>query len=246
MSSQKNCVKEDIMIVLAIGAHPDDLESSCGGTLAKFARLGNKVFMAHMSNGDVGHRIIPQDELASIRDEEAKKAGALIGAEVLYIGGKDLYVRSEDMELRNKTVDVIRYTKPDIIITHNPDDYMDDHNETSKLVFEASMAATVTHLHTENDGFWKLTPIYYMEKVAGINSFPTEYVDISEDIETKLNMLSQHQSQLKWAKEHDNIDFIETTRVFSRFRGYQCNVQYAEGFTYCMQFHKMPVKRYLP
>ncbi|MDR0669004.1 MAG: PIG-L family deacetylase [Treponema sp.] len=234
------------MVVLAVGAHPDDLESACGGTLAKYSRLGNKVFMVHASNGNVGHRVIPPEELAAIRAEEARKAGALIGAEVIYLGGRDLYVRSEDMELRNKLVDIIRYSKPDIIITHNPDDYMDDHNETSKLVFEASMAATVTHLHTDHEFYGKLTPIYYMEKVAGINSSPTEFVDISEDIETKLKMLSQHESQLKWAKEHDNIDFLETARVFSRFRGYQCNVAYAEGFTYCMQFHKMPVKRYLP
>ena len=234
------------MKVLAVGAHPDDLENSCGGTLAKYARLGNSVFMVHVADGNVGHRIIPSDELAKIRRSEAENAGALIGAETFWLGAHDLYVRSEDMELRNALVDIIRYVKPDVIITHNPDDYMDDHNETSKLVFSASMASTVTHLHTEHDFHEKLTPIYYMEPVAGLGSIPTEYVEITDDIEMKLKMIEAHDSQLQWIKDHDDFDFVEMAKLFSRFRGYQCNVKYAEGFTYCMQFHKMPILRYLP
>jgi LmbE family N-acetylglucosaminyl deacetylase len=202
--------------------------------------------MVHVSNGNVGHRVIPPDELARMRIREARDSGALIGAEAIYLGASDLHVRSENMELRDALVDVIRMAKPGVMITHNPDDYMDDHNETSKLVFEASMAATVSHLKTKHPFYGKLTPIYYMEPVAGINSCPTEYVDISQDIETKINMLAQHKSQLEWLKNHDNIDVLETTRLFSRFRGYQCNVAYAEGFTFCMQYHKVPVGRILP
>ena len=234
------------MRILAIGAHPDDLEFNCGGTLAKYARLGNSVFMVHAANGNVGHRTIQPEELAKIRLQEAKNAGALINAETFWLGAEDLYVRSENMELRNKLVDIIRYVRPDVMITHNPDDYMDDHNETSKLVFEASMASTVTHLRTEHDFYEKLTPIYYMEPVAGIGSIPTDYVDISDDISTKLKMIACHESQLVWLKDHDNIDFLESANLLSRFRGFQCNVQYAEGFTYCMQYHKLPICRYLP
>ena len=234
------------MRILAIGAHPDDLEMSCGGTLAKYARLGNCVFMVHAASGNVGHRVIPPDELTKIRRREAENAGALIGAETFWLGADDLHVRSENMELRNALVDIIRYVRPDIMITHNPNDYMDDHNETSKLVFEASMASTVTHLRTKHEHHDKLTPIYYMDPVAGIGSTPTEYVDISDDIDMKLKMVEAHASQIEWLKDHDNIDFRETTKLLSRFRGFQCNVQYAEGFTYCMQFGKMPSRRYLP
>lgn len=234
------------MNVLAIGAHPDDLECSCGGTLAKYARLGHKVFMVHVANGNVGSRTIGPEELAKIRGEEARRGGAHIGAEVISMGASDLYVRSEDMALRNGLVDVIRYSRPEVIITHHPDDYMDDHNETSKLVFEASMAATVTNLETKHPYYGTLTPIYYMEPVAGIGSVPTEYVDISEDIETKIAMLAEHESQVQWLSDHDGMNVLETTRLMSRFRGYQCNVDYAEGFIYCMQYHKMPVRRYLP
>ena len=234
------------MRILAIGAHPDDLEISCGGTLAKYARLGSSVFMVHAASGNVGHRVIPSDELAKIRRAEAQNAAALIGAESFWLGADDLHVRSENMELRNALVDIIRYAKPDIMITHNPDDYMDDHNETSKLVFQASMASTVTHLRTEHDFYEKLTPIYYMEPVAGIGSIPTEFVDISDVMDMKLKMVAAHESQQTWLKEHDNIDYLETTKLLSRFRGYQCNVQYAEGFTYCMQYHKLPICRHLP
>ena len=234
------------MNVLAIGAHPDDLENSCGGTLAKLSRQGHRVFMVHVSNGDVGHRIIQPEELSAIRRAEAQKAGARINAEVISLDARDLYIRSEDMELRRRAVDAIRYARPDFIITHNPSDYMDDHNETSKLVFEASMAATINHYPSKHEFYEKLCPIYYMEPLSGVDSFPQEFVDISEDIETKIAMLSEHQSQLTWLLEHDNIDILDMARLMARFRGYQCGVMYAEGFTYCKQFHKIPVRRYLP
>ena len=72
--------KKDITI-LGIGAHPDDLEILCGGTLAKYAGLGCKVVMAHLLNGDKGHFHIPPETLARMRKAEAEKAASVIGAE---------------------------------------------------------------------------------------------------------------------------------------------------------------------
>jgi len=234
------------MNILAIGCHPDDLEIGCGGTLAKYALRGDKVFMCVVANGNVGHRIIPAEELAQIRRNEALASGRIIGAEVIMLGTDDLSVRAEDVALKKKIVDVIRFAKPDIIITHPFDDYMDDHEETAKLVFEASMAATVNKYITEHDFYPKLTPIFCMEPAWGVHSLPEDYVDISECIETKLLMLSQHQSQIKWLKDHDNIDVIENARVMSRFRGIQCTTGYAEGFTHVKKFHKLTTERLLP
>jgi LmbE family N-acetylglucosaminyl deacetylase len=234
------------MNILAIGAHPDDLEIGCGGTLAKYASRGDKVFMCHVSTGNVGHRIIMPDELMKIRAEEARKAGELIGAEVIGLGERDLFVRSDNMETRDKIVDIIRYTKPDIIITHNPSDYMDDHEETSRLVYEASMAATVNHHHTRYEFYPKLTPIYYMEPLCGVNSLPQEYVDITDFIDIKLKMMACHESQVKWLMDHDNLDFLDLARTMAKFRGYQCDTGYAEGFTYCKAYHKLSTKRLLP
>jgi len=234
------------MNVLAVGCHPDDLEIGCGGTLAKYVRNGDKVFMCIVASGNVGHRVIPSEELAVIRREEAMASGGIIGAEVIMLGADDLFVRSEDTKLKKKVVDVIRYAKPDIIITQPFDDYMDDHEETAKLVFGASMAATVNKYVTDHEFFPELTPIYFMEPLWGVDSLPDEYVDISDQIDTKLRMLSCHQSQIKWLKDHDQIDVLENTRIMSRFRGIQCGIGYAEGFTHMKKSHRLLSKRLLP
>jgi LmbE family N-acetylglucosaminyl deacetylase len=68
------------MNVLGIGCHPDDLEIGCGGTLAKYAKQGNKVFMCHIANGNMGHALIQPAELREIRDKEARNAAKIIGA----------------------------------------------------------------------------------------------------------------------------------------------------------------------
>jgi N-acetylglucosamine malate deacetylase 1 len=234
------------MNILAIGAHPDDLEMMCGGTLAKYAAGGHKIFMVHVATGNVGHKTIPPEELAAIRAEEARQAGALIGAEVISLGEDDLFIRSDNMKSREKIVDIIRYAKPDVIITHNPEDYMDDHEETSRLVYEASMAATVPHYPTRHEYYGRLTPIYYMEPVAGVNSLPGEFVDITSFIDIKLEMLGKHVSQHQWLMDHDHFDVLDMARTLSRLRGYQCDVAYAEGFTYCRQYHKLMTCRLLP
>ena len=104
------------MNVLAISAHPDDMEMFCAGTLAKCAARGDEVFVCHVSNGDLGHVIIPPDELTIIRANEAKRAGAMAGIEVISAGFDDLEIYDGNKEARDKIVDVIRYAQPDVII----------------------------------------------------------------------------------------------------------------------------------
>ena len=79
-----------------------------------------------------------------------------------------------------------------------------------------------------------------------MNFNPTEYVDITDEIELKLEMLECHQSQLKWMRDHDNIDFAEFVRSCSRFRGIQCGVGYAEAFAQECVWGKVVPKRLLP
>ena len=89
-------------------------------------------------------------------------------------------------------------------------------------------------------------PIYYMDTLAGVGFEPTEYVDISEHIDLKMNMLECHESQLVWMREHDNIDFADMVKTCSRYRGYQCGAEYAEGFRQCNVYLKGTTKRLLP
>ncbi len=241
------------MNVLAIGCHPDDVECCCAGTLAKCVQRGDKVIVAHVSSGNLGHVVIPPDELRVIRANEAKKAGSLAGIEVISVGFDDLEIYDNNKAARDKIVDVIRYANPDVIITHNPDDYMPDHTAVSRLVFDASFTATLPnytdypHVFSRPDGEpAKLVPIYYMDTIAGVNFIPTEYVDISDTIDLKMEMLECHASQLVWMRDHDGIDFADMIKTCSRYRGYQCGADYAEGFRMCQVYLKGTTKRLLP
>lgn len=231
------------MNILAFGCHPDDIEVACAGTLVKYKKHGHIVIVCHMTNGNLGHVIIEPNELRIMRIAEAKKAGLLAGLEVITCNVGDLVVY-DCKEQRDMVVDVIRYAKPDVIITHSPNDYTPDHVAVSKLVFDASFAASVPHY--ANGDAASLTPIYYMDTLAGVNFQPTEYVDISEEIDMKLEMLECHVSQMKWMRDHDNIDFAEFVKTCARFRGLQCGAMYAEAFTQCYAWPKIVAKRMLP
>lgn len=241
------------MNVLAIGCHPDDVEIACAGTLAKYAQRGDKVIVCHASTGNLGHEIIPPDELTLIRAAEARKAGGLAGIEVICAGFNDLEIYDNNRAARDAIVDVIKYAHPDVIITHNPDDYMPDHTAVSRLVFDASFTATLPNYHLSNSKFStnstlpaKLVPIYYMDTLAGVNFVPTEFVDISDVIDLKIRMLNCHESQLVWMREHDGIDFADMVKTCSRYRGYQCGVGYAEGFRQAQYYLKGAAQRLLP
>jgi LmbE family N-acetylglucosaminyl deacetylase len=91
-----------------------------------------------------------------------------------------------------------------------------------------------------------VTPIFYMDNLGGNEFLPTEYVDITDEIDLKLEMLECHESQLKWMREHDNIDFADMVKTISKYRGYQCGVTYAEAFSQCMVYPKPTVRRMLP
>ncbi len=215
--------------ILAVGAHPDDLEILCSGTLACYVQQGAHVTMAIATDGSAGHMIIPPQELAEIRRKEAGEAAALIGAELCWLGYPDELI-FEDVETRLRFIDLIREAQPDLIITHDPSDYHPDHRVVSRLMFDASFVAGLPNIKTEHPAHPGVCPLYYFDTLTGANFLPTEYVDISDTFETKKAMLSCHASQLKWLAEHDHIDVQEFVTVMARSRGLQCGVMYAEGF----------------
>jgi N-acetylglucosamine malate deacetylase 1 len=234
------------MRVLAVGAHPDDLEILCGGTLARFAREGHEVVMCHASRGDKGSFVHGSEELVRIRAEEARRAAEVAGAEYATLGLSDGEVLAADPDQRRIVVDLVRDARPDVIITHFPGDYMGDHNEISKLVFECSFHATLPLLETSRPPHASVTPLYYMDTVMGLGFSPTEYVDVSDVIDVKAAMLEAHESQLTWLRDHDGVDIVEQMKTTSRFRGQQCGVQYAEGFVQCLTWLRGTTRRLLP
>jgi LmbE family N-acetylglucosaminyl deacetylase len=234
------------MNILGVGCHPDDLEIGCGGTLAKYARQGHKVFMCHVANGSLGHMVYMPEELKKIRDKEARKAAAIIGAESISLDVDDACVEAGNKEVVAKLVEVVRYTKADIIITHNPDDYMRDHMQASQLAYDASFVSTLPHLVTATEFFPEFPPVFYMDTLAGVGFIPTEYVDITEEMEKKLEAVACHESQVKWMLEHDHIDFLDFVRTCNKYRGLQSNCLYAEGFRQYAGWPRFRTKRMLP
>jgi N-acetylglucosamine malate deacetylase 1 len=234
------------MRVLAVGAHPDDLEILCGGTLVRYVEEGHEVVMCHATKGDRGTFEYSSEEIARIRDEEARRASEIAGAEHISLGLSDGEVNAADPAQRLLVVDLVRETRPDVILTHSPGDYMADHNEISRLVFDGSFLSSLPLLETRSPAHLVVAPIYFMETVTGLGFTPTEFVDVTGAIETKVRMLEAHESQLRWLREHDGVDMVETMRTAGAYRGFQCGVRYAEGFTPCLTWLRGTTKRLLP
>lgn len=234
------------MRVLAIMCHPDDMELSCSGTLIKCKKRGDDVIACHASNGNMGHVEIEAPELREIRIAEAKRAATLGGFEVITADIDDLTMNSANVDQQLKLLRIIRWVRPDFIITHHPDDYCSDHAELSKLVFKASFDASCPHFHPECGGATPVTPIFYSDTSRSVNFIPTEYVDITEEMELKEAMLACHESQLKWLLDHDGIDIIAVQRARAADRGSQCKAKYAEAYNQLLASQRLRTYRCLP
>ena len=238
------------MNILAIGAHPDDVEESCGGTLAKYVKQGHKVFTATATNGNIGSATLPMDEIAAIRKEEARRAAALIGAEYICLDYDD-EMFFEDKAARIKFIDLVRYCKADIILTHSPEDYNPDHELTSKIINDIAVMIPIAKIPTKNKPYDKIPVIAYFEPVNGLGFIPTEYVDITEEIEIKKAMCAEHKSQVAWmaANYKDALkgkNFFDKVEVVAAYRGMQCGVPYAEGFRMANDAYRVVPRRVLP
>ena len=238
------------MNILAIGAHPDDVEISCGGTLAKYAKQGHKVFTATATNGNIGSATLPMDEIARIRKEEARRAAAHIGAEYICLDYDD-EMFYEDKAARLAFIDLVRYCKADVILTHNPEDYNPDHELTSKIINDIAVMIPIAKIQTKNKPYDKIPIIAYFESANGLGFIPTEYVDITDTIEIKMAMCSEHKSQVQWMQDNykdtlNGKNFLEQYYTQSRYRGIQCGVEYAEGFRMANDAFRVVPYRVLP
>jgi len=238
-------VSDQVQCVLAVGAHPDDLEILCAGTLAKYAQRGSKVVMAVATDGSAGHMVIPPEELKEIRQKEAERSAALIGARLCWLGYTDELI-FEDIPTRLRFVDLVRETKPDIILTHDPNDYHPDHRVVSRLVFDASFLSSLPNIRTALPAHTGVQPLYYFDVLGGHSFNPTEFVDISTAYAVKQQMLSCHESQLKWLKDHDGINALDFIDIMAHSRGLQCGVSLAEGFRSETGWGRMRPYRLLP
>ncbi|MHA1132092.1 MAG: PIG-L deacetylase family protein, partial [Candidatus Helarchaeota archaeon] len=133
--------------VLGIGAHPDDLEILCAGTLAKYAITGHDVIMAVITDGSAGSTDLSVEELRMVRKKEAENSAKVIHAEFYWLGEPDEFFFDNE-ESRLKLIDLIRVAKPNLIITHAPTDYHPDHRAISRAVLNASFISTLPNIES--------------------------------------------------------------------------------------------------
>ncbi|MDP8217199.1 MAG: PIG-L family deacetylase [Candidatus Theseobacter exili] len=233
------------MKVLAVGAHPDDVELLCAGTLSRYSKRGDEVTICHACDGGKGSLEHTTEEIAKIRRKEAIESAEIIGADSIWGGFIDGEV-TVDLKSRIKVIDIIRQTDPDLIITHSPNDYHADHLNIGKLVFEATYLACIKLWVTDYPNTDTVPTLYYMDTLAGVNFNPSEYVDISDTIKDKVNMMLKMKSQLGFLKTTHNTDAEEFIRIAAKFRGFQAGVAFAEGFVQQQMYPFGLTKRILP
>ena len=225
--------------VLAIHAHPDDLEFQCAGTLALLAEAGCSITMATMTPGDCGSATLDAEAIAANRRAEAMASASLIGAGFVCLEFRDLAIFDDD-ESRRRVVEAIRLAKPDLVLTAPPVDYLCDHEATSKLVRDACFAATLPNYKTRR---WEPAPtlarlphLYYVDAIGGADRggrpIPAGFhVDVSRVFDLKRRMLACHASQRDWLRRQHGVDeYLDAQERWSRHRGAEAGVEHAEAF----------------
>jgi len=201
--------------ILSFGAHPDDTEFRCGGTLALLARRGWQVGIATVTGGGGGSREHDFEQTRKIRLTESKDAAAVIGAEFHYAGGADMDV-DFCHDLRVKVVHVLRAFRPDVVIACPPDDYHTDHEEASRLVRAACFFAPIPNYPEQTLEPIEAVPyLYYTHPGTDIMGRPAPaqfLVDISSVVAVKKQMACCHRSQRNWIRDHHGVDDYVASR----------------------------------
>jgi LmbE family N-acetylglucosaminyl deacetylase len=222
--------------VLSLGAHPDDAEFFCAGTLALLRKKGWQIHIATMTPGDCGTVQYNREEISRIRRAEASKSAGLLDGSYHCLECDDIFILYDRPSLL-KAIELLRKVRPTIVFTTSPSDYMVDHEMASKLAQTACFACGVVNVETPGaEPFEPIPHLYYMDPAEHKDKFgrevePGAIVDITSVIDTKEKMLCCHESQRHWLMTHHGMDeYVNMMKNSDRKRGSQINAAYAEGF----------------
>jgi N-acetylglucosamine malate deacetylase 1 len=241
------------MNVLGIGAHPDDLDFGCGGTLARFRQAGYHVTMCVVTDGRANPTGDPE-QVSARRRMEAQASADVIGAELRWLGIPDGGLL-DDIPTRHMFIQLMMDVSPDLIITHPPEDYHSDHNYTSRLVTATIQMAWAPPPALRGEPVRKRVPVAFMTTANGINFIPDEYVDVTGVWDQKIQMILNHRSQFLPGPDYDSVKleepldqyyFYRLARVMGEFHGLACWAMYAEGFRWWHAADRFVTERLLP
>ena len=200
--------------VLIIGAHPDDPETMCGGTMLKLKAMGAEVVAVYLTSGEAGIVGKTHEQARTIRQAEARKACEVLGVRAVFLTQTDGNAEV-NKERYAEMKALIEAEQPDMVITHWPIDSHRDHRVCSILVYDA----------------WRMTgrgfDLYYSEVMTGMqtqNFTPSLWVDITDYRDKKIEAYLCHESQELEGAVKEYHDTME------RMRGMECQAKYAEAF----------------
>jgi LmbE family N-acetylglucosaminyl deacetylase len=196
------------MNILAIGAHPDDIEVGCGGTLAKYARSGHEIYLLIMTEGGMGGE-------ADVRKKEQDRSAKLLKPrEMIWGGYNDTLLTPHMNRMVHDIETVLKKIVPDFIFVHYEDDTHQDHRALAKATVSATRY---------------IRNVIFYEGPTTQNFAPTLFVDIRETIDEKFAMLLAHRSQVR-KTNIEGLSITDVVRSTAVFRGIQGRVPYAEAF----------------
>jgi len=224
-------------VALSLLAHPDDAEIQCAGTLIRLADAGWEIHIATVANGDCGSATLPKAEIAAIRRGEGTAAAARIGGTYHCLDEPDVNLVFDKSTIR-KVTDLFRRVAPTLLFTHPRHDYMLDHEVVHTLARAAAFSYAIPNASELPlvDGsaipwLYYCDPIEARDPYTGELVVPTSYVDVSGQIDRKIEMLVCHASQREWLRAHHGMDeYVEAMKRFGSERGRQIGVQYGEAF----------------
>jgi bacillithiol biosynthesis deacetylase BshB1 len=220
--------------ILAFGAHPDDVELGCSGTIAKEVSLGKKVGIIDLTRGELGTR-----GSVAIRNEESAKASEILGVTVRRnLDMRDgFFINDEAHQL--KVIEMIRKYQPEIVLCNAITDRHIDHGKGSKLVSDACFLSGLRQIKTEYDGeaqeAWRPKVVYHYIQWQNIE--PDFVVDISEFIGKKMESVLAYSSQFYDPNSKEPVspitskNFLDSVKYRAQDLGRLVGVEYAEGFT---------------
>ena len=220
--------------ILAFGAHPDDVELGCGGTVAKEVSKGKKVGIIDLTRGELGTR-----GSVDLRDQESQLASNVLGLELREnLNFKDGFFQNNESN-QIEIIKVIRKYRPEIVLCNAEDDRHIDHPKAAELVSSACFLSGLRKIETIDNGKnqleWRPKNVYHY--IQWKNSSPDFLVDISGFISIKLEAIKAYSSQFYDPNSNEpetpisNKNFIDNVINRSADLGRLINVEHAEGFT---------------
>jgi len=195
------------MNILAVGAHPDDIEYGCGGTLVRYRQRGHRVYLLVMTDGSLGGD-------SEMRRAEQTEAGRILGAEEIFFGEYGDTELACDRALIMKVEEIVKQVGPEYVYVNYVDDTHQDHRNIALATIPAARS---------------IPNLLFYEGLSSQNFTPTVFVDIDTVLHKKLALLEAHASQVL-RTNIEGMSIVDIARSAANFRGIQGRAKHAEGF----------------